>query len=80
MSAAAQTCAPRADGYARREPEATLLYRLVQEHWPTFLERAEAQLAAMAEKKEPDEAARAELLTALLDLEDLFDVFDTTSR
>ncbi len=43
MSAAAQTCAPRADGYARREPEATLLYRLVQEHWPTFLERAEEQ-------------------------------------
>ena len=43
MSAAAQTCAPRADGYARREPEATLLHRLVQEHWPAFLERAEEQ-------------------------------------
>lgn len=42
MSAAVQTCATRADGYARREPEATLLYRLVREHWPLFLERAEA--------------------------------------
>jgi hypothetical protein len=43
MSAAVQTCAARADGYARREPEATLLYRLVREHWPVFLERAEEQ-------------------------------------
>ena len=31
----------RADGYARRRPEETLLYALVREHWPRFLERAE---------------------------------------
>ncbi|MBX3276307.1 MAG: transposase zinc-binding domain-containing protein [Sandaracinaceae bacterium] len=33
----------RADGYARRRPEDTLLYALVREHWPRFLERAEEQ-------------------------------------
>jgi hypothetical protein len=38
-----QTCAARADGYARRDPEATLLDPLVREHWPSFLERAEEQ-------------------------------------
>ena len=31
----------RADGYARRRPEETLLHALVREHWPRFLERAE---------------------------------------
>lgn len=31
----------RADGYARRAPEETLLYRVVREHWPTFRELAE---------------------------------------
>jgi len=31
----------RSDGYERRRPEETVLYRLVQEHWPRFLERAE---------------------------------------
>lgn len=41
-----------------------------------FLDRADALLAAQKEK--PDEAARAELLTVLVDLEDLFEVFDTT--
>jgi hypothetical protein len=43
MSAAAQTCTARADGYVRREPEATVLYQVVREHWPRFLERAEEQ-------------------------------------
>ena len=33
----------RADGYARRTPEDTLLFALVREHWPRFLERAEEQ-------------------------------------
>ena len=50
MSAAVQTCVARADGYARREPEATLLYPLVREHWPVFLERAEEQGAAPGQK------------------------------
>jgi len=31
----------RADGYARRWPEETVLYRVVQTHWPMFLEQAE---------------------------------------
>ncbi len=31
----------RADVYARRRPEETLLHALVREHWPSFLERAE---------------------------------------
>ena len=31
----------RADGYERRRPEDTLLHRVVTEHWPDFLERAE---------------------------------------
>ena len=43
MSAAVQACTARADGYARREPEATVLYPLVREHWPLFLERAEEE-------------------------------------
>ena len=33
----------RADGYARRTPEDTLLFALVREHCPRFLERAEEQ-------------------------------------
>lgn len=33
----------RADGYERRRPEERLLYQLVQEHWPRFLEKAEEQ-------------------------------------
>jgi len=33
----------RADGYARRRPDDTLLYRVVREHWPAFRERAEVQ-------------------------------------
>ena len=45
MSAAissAPSCAAfaRTDGYERRRPEETLLYRLLEEHWPTFLEKA----------------------------------------
>jgi hypothetical protein len=32
---------PRRDSYERRRPDETLLYRLIEEHWPTFLERAE---------------------------------------
>ncbi len=31
----------RSDGYERRRPEETLLYQLVQQHWPRFLERAD---------------------------------------
>ncbi|NCQ60740.1 MAG: hypothetical protein GW913_08760 [Myxococcales bacterium] len=31
----------RADGYERRRPEETLLYRVVSGHWPELLERAE---------------------------------------
>jgi hypothetical protein len=43
--AAISTCVEqtRADGYARRRPEDTLLHALVSEHWPRFRERAEAQ-------------------------------------
>ncbi len=45
MSAPAHAVArfARADGYERRRPEETLLYQLVREHWPRFLERAEAE-------------------------------------
>ncbi|PRQ08353.1 transposase zinc-binding domain-containing protein [Enhygromyxa salina] len=32
---------PRRDSYQRRRPDETLLYQLIEEHWPTFLERAE---------------------------------------
>ena len=32
---------PRRDGYERRRPDETLLYQLIEEHWPTFLERAD---------------------------------------
>jgi hypothetical protein len=44
-AAVAAPCAafPRADGYERRRPEETLLYQLVGEYWPLFLERAEEQ-------------------------------------
>ena len=31
----------RADGYERRQPEQTLLYRLVEQYWPQFRERVE---------------------------------------
>ena len=31
----------RSDGYERRRPEETVLYLVVREHWPRFLERAE---------------------------------------
>jgi hypothetical protein len=33
----------RADGYARRRPEETLLYRVVCEHWPSFRDKAGEQ-------------------------------------
>lgn len=32
---------PRADGYARRRPEESLLYQVVAAHWPEFRQRAE---------------------------------------
>jgi hypothetical protein len=32
---------PRRDRYERRRPDETLLYQLIEEHWPTVLERAE---------------------------------------
>jgi len=38
---AACPSAARLDGYERRRPEHTLLYQLVETHWPRFLERAE---------------------------------------
>ena len=31
----------RADGYARRQPERTVLYRTLSAYWPAFVERAE---------------------------------------
>lgn len=37
----AASCARRADGYARRRPEDTVLHRILRAHWPAFLERAE---------------------------------------
>lgn len=33
--------ASRADGYARRRPEDTVLHQVLHAHWPAFLERAE---------------------------------------
>ena len=33
----------RRDGYARRRPETTDLYRVVAEHWPAFRDRADEQ-------------------------------------
>jgi hypothetical protein len=32
---------PRRDSHERRRPDETLLYQLIEEHWPTVLERAE---------------------------------------
>ncbi|PRQ07941.1 hypothetical protein ENSA7_23800 [Enhygromyxa salina] len=32
---------PRRDSYQRRRPDETLLYQLIEEHWPTFLEPAD---------------------------------------
>jgi hypothetical protein len=41
--AARSSCSatPRRDSYERRRPDATLLYQLIEEHWPIFLDRAE---------------------------------------
>lgn len=36
-------CAARADGYARRRPETTVLYEVVRDGWPAFLARADEQ-------------------------------------
>ncbi len=41
MALSAGACDPRTDGYERRRPEETLLYRVVHEHWPAFREFAE---------------------------------------
>ena len=43
MAGATAACSTstRADGYERRQPEQTLLYRLVEQFWPQFRERAE---------------------------------------
>ncbi len=43
MGYAAEQCATaaRADGYARRAPEHTLLHRTLSAHWPAFVEQAE---------------------------------------
>jgi hypothetical protein len=45
VAAARARCSPaaRRDGYARRQPEQTLLYQVVREHWPAFRERAAEQ-------------------------------------
>jgi hypothetical protein len=32
---------PRADGYARHRPEESLLYQVIEEYWPEFLQRAD---------------------------------------
>ena len=32
---------PRADGYARRRPEESVLYQVVEAHWPEFRQRAD---------------------------------------
>jgi len=47
-TAAIATATPRSagqrpDGYERRRPEESVLYQVVQAHWPDFLERAEEQ-------------------------------------
>lgn len=36
-------CPVRADGYARRRPETTVLYEVVREAWPVFREKADEQ-------------------------------------
>ena len=42
MAHASAACSvARRGGYERRRPEQTLLYQLVEQHWPTFRERAE---------------------------------------
>jgi hypothetical protein len=41
LAHAACSTAPRSDGYERHGPEETLLYQLVEQHWPAFRERAE---------------------------------------
>ena len=33
--------ASRTDGYARRQPELTVLHRTLRAHWPAFVEQAE---------------------------------------
>jgi len=38
---AVKQCASRADGYARRAPELTVLHRTLTAHWPAFVEQAE---------------------------------------
>ena len=41
MAAPSSCSTPRRDSYQRRRPDETRLYQLIEEHWPTFLERAE---------------------------------------
>jgi hypothetical protein len=40
-ASAACSTSPRPDSYERRRPEETLLYQLVEQHWPSFREQAE---------------------------------------
>lgn len=42
-SAAAHHHRPSAAAYERRRPERTVLYQVVSEHWPAFVEQTEAQ-------------------------------------
>ncbi len=41
MALLAPSSCSRPDGYARRRPEQTTLYQVLQQHWKTFLARAE---------------------------------------
>ena len=41
MALLAPSSCPRPDGYTRRQPERTTLFRVLQEHWATFVARAE---------------------------------------
>ena len=41
MAVAATLSRARLDGYERRRPDETLLYRLIERHWPSFRARAE---------------------------------------
>ncbi|HEX7476949.1 MAG TPA: hypothetical protein VF331_04030 [Polyangiales bacterium] len=40
--------AARADGYARRAPEHTVLQRTLSAHWPAFVEQAEEAVGCRA--------------------------------
>ncbi|MBM3270572.1 MAG: transposase [Candidatus Sericytochromatia bacterium] len=41
LAASEDLAGPRADGYTRHRPEASLLYQIVEEYWPEFRQRAD---------------------------------------